>query len=224
MVGVAVFWNAGGLRDLVDLGEVGAADEADAAIHHHELAVVPVVRRMPSQGAQRIERIELDDARTRLMQCVEQRRRRVLRAVGVVDDVDGDAGSELGDQQVRQQLAACLDVFEDIVFQVDVIARPSHGVEHRGKRLFAVAQQPHQVAADQRAFRQGLLHGELALQDVRIRGLVGGGCGARRREIVIGIGNGSAGGKRRQTGQGKQPATAKSPVGHCARVDCHGGV
>ena len=118
---------------------------------------------MAGQRGDRVDRIELDHPGAGAAQRVEQFARRVLRAVGVVDDVDRDAVAETIDQQAGEGLAAEADVLEDEVFQVDVVAGVLHRLEHRRQRLCAVAQQLRLVAGHQRAAGQRVLERVVAL-------------------------------------------------------------
>jgi hypothetical protein len=88
------------------------------------------------------------------------------------------------------------DIFEDEVFQVDVIVRLPHGIEHRGKCLPTIAQQSHLVPSGQRTFRQHLLHDEPAPKDVGAAPIGAQTDRVGRSQIVIRIGHGSAGCQR----------------------------
>jgi hypothetical protein len=160
--------------------------------------------------------VTVENTRARLAQFVEQRSRRRLRSVGVVDDVDRDAGGQPSDQQIGKMLVGNPDVLDDEVFEVDVIARTAHRIEHGWQRLLAIAQQAHLVPRCQRAVGQRLLQGELPLQDGGAVGALIGNGGVSGTKIVVGVGHGRAGCQRCTTGQCEKP-TAAQPFAHAAR-------
>jgi hypothetical protein len=67
-------------------------------------------------------------------------RRGARRTHGIEDDRDLDSAFAFGNQQIEQGFAADMDVFEDIVFEMDVPTRGANGVEHRWQGLSAILQ------------------------------------------------------------------------------------
>src|SRR5690606_20996603 len=77
---------AAGNLALIVAGEVDAAENADAAIDHHDLAVIAVIRRVAfRQRVERIDRAELHEIDPSTGQAIEELRRRLVGAVGSVD-------------------------------------------------------------------------------------------------------------------------------------------
>ncbi len=159
---------------------------------------------MTGQRGHRVDRIELDDAGTGVMQRVEQGGGCVVRTVGVVDDVDRHAVVQPIYQHIGQVQLPIGHVLEDEVFQVDVIARLLHCLEHGGQCLLPVRQQARLVAEHQRAIGECELQGIVALQRVRI-------------EIGIDIRHGGARLQSRRSGQGEKIASAGKGAHHAWR-------
>ena len=91
------------------------------------------------------------------------------------------------------------DVLEDEVFQIDVVARLLHRLEHRRKRLRAVPQQARLIAEYQWTVGECVLQRVMALQRVGIAG---------RCEIGIDVGIRGAGLQCRGRGQGEKVPSA----------------
>src|SRR6185437_15171652 len=103
---------------------------------------------------QGVDRIEFDEVHAGLLQAVEKGRRRATRAVAVVDHVDGDALRTLGDEQIAEMDAVAFDVFQDEVFEIDVILRAVDGGKNRSKGVRTVAQDARAVPGNQGSFRE----------------------------------------------------------------------
>jgi hypothetical protein len=64
-----------------------------------------------------------------------------------------------------------LDVFKNVILEIDVVPGPAHGAIHRAEGLGAIAQYRRLIARDEWSRRDGLLDREVALQQIGIFGM-----------------------------------------------------
>jgi hypothetical protein len=166
---VAIGGNAGRGRVLVGAGQVDAARDADVPVHHHDLAVVAVVGLQQRHG---IDRVIGQHPRASAPHGVEQFARCRLRPIGVVDDVDRHVPPQLADQHIGEPAPLDLDVLENEILQVAMVARRIHRPEHCRQRLRAAHQQPGLIAEHQRPVRQRMLRRVMPLQWIVCTGAI----------------------------------------------------
>ena len=173
----------GGRSSRMHSAEIDSADERGAAVDHQQLAVVAVVDEPLLLGRQRVGRIELEHLHAAGRQAIEERLRRADGADAVVEQVDLHALRALLQQQLRE-LPADLVVLDDVGLEVDVVGGGADRGKHRPVGRRAVLQQEHPVARRERAADDGLLDGDVLLQDVELariaRESVEDGCDALR--------------------------------------------
>ncbi|MCY1521574.1 hypothetical protein D9M68_563940 [compost metagenome] len=116
-------------------------------------------------GGERVDRIEFDDLHTRGAQGGKEGRWCAQGSGAVADQVDLHAGP-LSNDQGRSEALAYFVVIENVAFHVDVIVRGDYRVEHGLVGERPILQQLDPVAGGQWTADDGLLDGQVQVEEV----------------------------------------------------------
>src|SRR5665213_157341 len=133
--------------------------------------MVAMVDRVIAMRLERIDRVEIDYVHARPLEPIEEGGGRVARPIAVINHIDGDPRSSLGDEQIAEFDAIVCDVLEDEILEVDVIPGGLDSSEHGAEGVGAIAQDAGAVAGDQRTLGDRLFDREMALERAGIAGL-----------------------------------------------------
>ena len=199
----------------VHAAEVDPADEGGTAVDDQQLAVVAVVDQPSSLRRQRIDRVELEDLHAACPQAIEEGLWRTDGADAVVDQVDLHALRALLQQELGK-LPADFVVLDDVALEVDVIGGGADRGKHRRVGRRAVLEQEHAVARRERGADDGLLGGDMLLEDVQVTRIAIQACKdgrhALRGERSPGAVDLHARGIARSRSRVRRRATARTPA------------